>query len=64
MQQDPVFLTKLNQLTIMADTFVLKELDKLNVHEFTTVCIYYLTHLDVCSQPLKKALLEKITSAV
>ena len=63
-KKDQVFMTKLKQLTIMADTFVLKEMDKLNVHEFTTVCIYYLTHLDVCSQPLKTALIDKICRAV
>jgi len=63
-KNDPLFFAKICQLTTMADTFVIKNLERLNMHEFTTIVIYYLNHHDVCSKQLRKALLNKMGDAV
>lgn len=36
----------------------------MNVPEFTTVVIYYLSHPEVCSTPLREALLSKIEDGI
>lgn len=50
----------------MLDTFVLKNLDMMNLHEFTTSLIYYFnpSHHDVCSPQLRRALLHKMNASV
>lgn len=60
---DLTFLTKIHQLTHTVDTFVLKNLERMNLHEYTTCVIYYLTHPEVCSPILRKELLEKMSDA-
>ena len=47
----------------MVDTLCLKNLGNMNVPEFTTVVIYYLSHPEVCSSALREALLTKIEDA-
>ena len=59
-KDDPVFFTKIMQLTQMIDTFVLKNVENMNLHEFTTMVIYYFNHNDICSPQLKRMLLNKI----
>ena len=48
----------------MADTFVIKNIEKFNVFEFTTMVIYYLNRPEISSTALRRALLERMGSAV
>ena len=48
----------------MADTFALQNLDRMNLHEFTTTVIYYFNHQEICSQSLRQALIQKLDSSV
>jgi hypothetical protein len=48
----------------MCDTFVIKNIENLNLHEFTTMVIYYLSHPEVCSSVLKNTLIDKIGRSV
>lgn len=57
-------MAKLSQLTQMCDTFVIKNIENLNLHEFTTMVIYYLSHPEVCSSVLKNTLIDKIGRSV
>lgn len=59
-QDDPVFFTKICQLTQMADTFAVQNLEKMSLHEYTTTVIYYFNHQDVMSTKLRQALIEKM----
>lgn len=42
MAQDKIFMNDFYQLATTAETFVVKNFDKLNIHEFTTVMLFYL----------------------
>lgn len=57
-------MAKLSQLTQMCDTFALKNLHNMNIHEFTTTVIYYMSHPEVCSSSLRRALLHKMNDSV
>lgn len=48
----------------MIDTFVFKNLERMNLHEYTTSVIYYLNHPEVCSDDLRRALLEKMQTSI
>ena len=62
--EDLSFLAKIHQLTHMIDTFVVKNLERMNLHEYTTAVIYYLNHPEVCSDDLRKALLDKMHASI
>ena len=62
--EDYMFMSKLTQLTQMCDTFALKNLDSMNIHEYTTTVIYYMNHPEICSSQLKRALLNKMNESV
>ena len=61
---DHQFFSKLCQLTQMADTFVIQNLDRMNLHEFTTTVIYYFNHQEICSQKLRQSLVQKLDSSI
>lgn len=42
LSQDQVFMRDFYQLATTAETFVVKNFDKLNIHEFTTILLFYL----------------------
>lgn len=63
-QDDPIFFTKICQLTQMADTFAIQNLEKMSLHEYTTTVIYYFNHQDVMSAKLRQALIEKMGRSI
>jgi hypothetical protein len=40
--EDPIFMNDFYQLATTAETFVIKNFDRLNIHEFTTIVLFYL----------------------
>ena len=40
--EDAIFMNDFFQLAATAETFVLKNFEKLNIHEFTTILLFYL----------------------
>jgi len=69
LSQDHVFMRDFYQLATMAETFVIKNFDKLNVQEFTTIMLFYLrggpdgTHDRALSKALIDKLLAKLSTA-
>lgn len=63
MSEDPVFFSKLCNLAQMLDTFAIKNIGRMSIHEFTTVVIYYFNHLGVCSPKLRTSLLQKMADS-
>lgn len=63
-QDDPIFFTKICQLTQMADTFAVQNLEQMSLHEYTTTVIYYFNHQDVMSAKLRQALIEKMGRSI
>ena len=62
--EDHMFMSKLAQLTQMCDTFALKNLDSMNIHEYTTTVIYYMGRPEICSSQLRRALLNKMNESI
>ena len=42
LSKDPLFMRDFYQLATTAETFVVKNFDKLNIQEFTTILLFYL----------------------
>ena len=69
LSHDHVFMRDFYQLATMAETFVIKNFEKLNVQEFTTIMLFYLrggpdgTHDRAISKALIDKLLAKLSTA-
>jgi hypothetical protein len=59
---DHIFMRDLHQLSSTAETFVIKNFDKLNVQEFTTILLFYLRGgpEGIHDRAVSKQLLEKV----
>lgn len=68
--EDPIFMNDFYQLATTAETFVVKNFDRLNIHEFTTIILFYLRggqageHDTALSKALLDKTLEKVEDAV
>lgn len=64
--EDQVFMRDFYQLAATAETFVIKNFDRLNIHEFTTIILFYLRggnngeHDSAISRPLLEKAMAKI----
>ena len=52
------------QLTSMAETFTQKNLPKMNIHEFTTILLFYLQHDHALTKSLLQQFLLKLSDSV
>ncbi len=63
---DPVYMQEFHQLAATAETFVVKNFASLNIHEFTTIMLFYLRgeqHDLALSKQLLEKMLSKLTLA-
>eukprot|EP00347_Sterkiella_histriomuscorum_P019411 403341726 len=62
--QDHTYMSQFFQLTSMVETFTQKNLPKMNIHEFTTVLLFYLQHDHALSKSLLQQFLLKLSDSV
>lgn len=63
LSKDQLFMRDFYQLATTAETFVTKHFTKLNIHEFTTLMLFYLrgsVHDSALSKPLLDKFIAKI----
>ncbi len=61
---DHVFMQRLYQLVTTMDVFVIKNLNTMTVPQFTSAIIFFFTKPDLCSDSLRKAILEKMADSM